>query len=318
MPQYDALRVSLDNGATWHILTDVLITTSSDWLRTSHITITATGSVVAAAWPVPASMDETTLRAGMDAASMTVPFYTHTFYPQHDALLRMIGTSLADERVSVPLVPLSRPEDYRAAFERGYAPAAATEHVFHQLPVLGPRLRFGMSPANPVGQEATLTCLDEETTPEDQDTWRANIRAMITTIRDGAASFWRSPQPFQEVAQREATLAAQTARGRDLLQTILTENQWSCFERYGYVEVWGKQIPRGARRPRRYRLFNSLYDQTIAMINGVWCEQYCLAPNSYITNEDALAARVLLLRNDERTFRRTANRSIYRDHTSTR
>ena len=84
------------------------------------------------------------------------------------------------------------------------------------------------------------------------------------------------------------------------------------------LRVMSKQLPRGARRPRRYRLFNSLYQQTIAQINGVWCEQYCLAPNSYITNEDALAARVLLLRNDERTFRRTANRSIYRDHTSTR
>ena len=32
----------------------------------------------------------------------------------------------------------------------------------------------------------------------------------------------------------------------------------------------------------------------------------------------ALAARVLLLRNDERAFRRTANRTPFHDHTSRR
>ena len=300
MPHYNALRVSLDNGATWHILTDVLITTSSDWLRTSHITITATGSVVAAAWPVPASMDETTLRAGMDAARMTVPFNTHTFYPQHDAILRMIGTSLADERLSAPialLIPLSRPEDYRAVNDRG---------GYRHYDERGSYRCYDEQGSDPLARTTvTGTNLYGETIIE--TIWRGTLLSQDSIERQAAY-----------IAEREAADAAQTARGRDLLQTILTANQWSCFERHDYVEVWGKQIPRGARRPRRYRLFNSLYQQTIAQINGVWCEQYCLAPNSSITNEDALAARVLLLRNDERAFRRTANRTPYHDHTSRR
>lgn len=110
--------------------------------------------------------------------------------------------------------------------------------------------------------------------------------------------------PAQPTTKRRINQIRAKRRARDLLRSILTEEQWTDWERYQSVQI---EVPSGAR----YEVVDGL---AYLLQGELAVKKFCWHGVGQYNLEDRIAAFILKLRTDEETFLRQTHHNSWREH----